>query len=365
MIREGKIGVQEAIALIVITISVKVYFTSPAYTARTIGTSSWIMTLISATTALFAFMLICKLLERFPGQNLIIAFELSLGRFFGFIASMLLILFFVFTTSIFVREFAEILKIYAFPLTPTGFVIGVYMIIIAFACYLGLEAISRSARLLVYYILAGFVIVIVLAYNQYDIHNLFPIFGYGIDKTVITGFSRSSFYGEVIILGLIAPSIQGISHIKKVGSISVIISGLIISAALFATMMAFNYATAQETASRVYELARVIRVGDFMQRLDPFFLLTWCLGSLIGGSILLYCLISSYCKAFRIQDQRPVILPFSIVLFTACMVPKDMTTIAEYVQLSRQYGWIVYFGLPIIVLMVAVLRKKKGVEKSA
>lgn len=365
MIKEGKIGVQEAISLIAITISVKVYFTSPAFVAKAIGTASWYMTLISAVTAMIGFTIVCMLLKRFPGKGLIEAFELSLGRTFGFVFSMTLILFILISTAVLIREFAEVLKVYSYPLTPPSLMIAIFLSSTAGVCFLGLESIARAAKLLGYFILAGFLIVVILAWNNYDYHYLFPILGHGVDKTVIYGVSRSSFYGEAITLGIIATSMQGLSHIKKAGYIALVISGLVIAIALLVSMMAFNYATAEEITSRMYTLARIIRIGGFLQRLDPIFLFTWCVGTLISASFLFYCTLSTYCKVFRIQDMRPTIIPSAIILFAAAMIPEDLTTVADIVHILRMYGWSIFFGLPLIALIIAIIRKKKGVSKHA
>lgn len=365
MINEGKIGVREAISLITIIISVKVYFTSPAVIAKSLGPSSTIMTLISSATALIGFTVLYVLLKRFPGKDLNGAFIESSGPVMGFFFSMVLTIFLMLLTAVWLREFAEVLKVYSLPLTPPSFVIGTLLIAAAAACFLGLETIARCAKLFAYLLLAGLVIVVVLAYNNYDYHNLFPIMGYGLDRVVITGLSRSSFYGEVITLGIIATSLQGVSHMKKAGYTAVIISGIVIAVSLLASMMAFNYATAQEITSRMYELARVIRIGGFLQRLDPVFLFTWCIGTMISVSFLLYCTVSTYCKTFKIQDIRPVIVPWAILIFTASMIPDDLTTVISYVNFIRQYGWIIFFGLPLTALIISIIRKKKGVVKSA
>lgn len=365
MIKEGRIGVQEAVSLIVTTISVKVYFTSPAYVAKLLGPASWYTTLVSAATAVIGFMIVCMILKRFPGKDLIEAFEQSTGRIVGMFFSMILCIFLLLYTALIVREFAEVLKVYSLPLTPPSFVIGMLLAAAVVVCFLGLESIARTARLFGYFLLAGFLIVIILAWNNYDYHRLFPILGYGLDKTLIYGAERSSFYGEVIVLGIIAASMQGLPHIRKAGYTALIISGLIIALSLLASMMAFNYATSKEMTSRMYELARLIRIGGFLQRLDPFFLFTWCVGTMICVSFIFYCTASTYCKAFRIQDMRPVIVPSAVILFTVSMLPKDLTTVSEYVNYMRMYGWVLFFGIPLITLITAIFRKKKGASKNA
>jgi spore germination protein (amino acid permease) len=365
MIKEGKIGVQEAVSLITITISVKVYFTSPAYVARYVGTASWYMSIVSAIVTIIGFTILYKLMKRFSGKDLIGAFEQSLGRKLGFIFSMAIASLLLINSALILREFAEVLKVYSLPLTPPSFVIGMLLAVTVIACFLGLESIARAARLLAYFLLGGFLVVIVLAWNNYDFKNLFPILGNGVDKTIIHGFMRSSFYGEVIALSIISSSLQGLSHFKKTGYISIIISGLITSSALLASMMAFNYSVAQEIISRIYELSRVIKIGGFLQRLDPFFLFTWCIGTIVSVSFLLYCSMSSYCKSFRIKDMKPLVIPSAIILFSISMIPKDFIEVMSYTSIIRQYGWTIYFGLPLITLIIALIRKKKEVSKSA
>lgn len=365
MIKEGKIGVQEAIFLISITICVRVYFTSPAYVAKATGTASWYMTLISAFMAIIGFTFVYILLKRFPGKDLIGAFELSLGRIAGFVFSIVIGVYLFINAAIVLREFVEMMKVYVLPLTPPSFIVGTLLIMTVGACFLGLESIARFSKLTGYFLLAGFLSVCLLAWNNYDFRNLFPLFGYGLDKTIIYGLSRSSFYGEVIILAIISTSLQGLSHIKKAGYISLVISGIITSISLFTTMLAFNYATSQEITSRVFELTKVIRVGDFLQRLDPIFVFTWSIGSTIAVTVYFYTGISTYCKSFRIQDMRPVIIPAAILLFAVTMIPQDLVSVADIVHLTRQYGWSIFFGLPLIALIVAVIRKKKGEQKSA
>lgn len=359
MIKEGKIGVQEAVAVVSITIANKVYLTSPALVTLALGPAATYMTLISALTAMLGFTFILMLLKRFPGKDITEAFNLSVGRIPGFIFSFALLLFILTDTAMILREFAEVIKIYTLPLTPPSFVIGTLLFGTVIACFLGLETITRTARLSAYFLLAGYLIVVVLAINNYDFHNLFPILGYGLKKTLITGASRSTFYGEVIGLAIIASSLQGIDHIKKAGYISLILTGIIASLTLVTTLMALNYSTAEETTSRVYELAKLIHVGGFLQRLDPIFVLIWCLGTLIYISFMFYCTVSTYCKAFRIQDMRPSIIPAAVVLFTVSMIPNDLRSVVDISNTIKQNGWIIIYGLPLLALIIAVLRKKK------
>lgn len=366
MIKEGKFGTQEAVCLITITITAKIFFTSPGVLAEILGTSNWYMTLLSAATATVGFTFIYLLLKRFPGKNIVEAFEASLGRFWGFVFSFLLTLLFMINASAIVREFVEVLKVYVLPLTTISFLVGTFVATVAVVSFLGLETIARFAKLSAYVLLISFIAVLILASQKYEIFRLFPFFGYGLAKTIQHGLVRSSFYGEVLILAVVAGSLQGAKYIKKAGYMSLVLSGILVSSALLAFTLAFPYYTGAEITAPMYQLTAMIDYGRFLQRLEPIFLFIWFISSFVSVTAMFYTVASLYCKMFRIQDMRPTIFPFAIVLFTVAMIPSDITTVATgYIHKSREYGWIILYIPPFIALIVANIRKKGGEKRNA
>jgi len=365
MIKEGKFGTHEAVCLITITITAKMFFTSPGILADILGTATWYMTLLSAATAAVGFTFIYLLLKRFPGKNIVEAFEASLGRFCGFIFSFLLAMLSMLNASAIVREFVEVLKVYVLPLTPISFLVGTFVSVVAIASFLGLEAIARYAKLSVYILLASFITVLILASQKYETFRMFPIFGHGISKTILHGLFRSSFYGEVLILAVVAGSLQGTKYVKKAGYLSLVLSGILVSSALLAFTLTFPYYTGAEITAPMYQLTAMIDYGRFLQRLEPIFLFIWFVSSFISVTAIFYTSASLYCKIFRIQDMRPIIFPFSIILFTVAMIPNDITTTAtEYIHRSREYGWTILYISPLIALIMAIVRKKRGKKQN-
>jgi len=361
LIKEGKFGPQEAISLITITIVSRVFLTSPSIIARYVGTAAWYMTLISAATAALGFTFVYLLLKRFPGKNIVEIFEITLGRFLGFIFSGLLLALFLLSPATTLREFTEVMKVYVLPLSPPSYIMGFFIIGVILLGILGLETQARFSRLVAPILLFAFVAGLILASQNYDLHRLTPILGYGIKRTIHHGLTRSSAYGYAVILAVIASSLQGTKHIKKIGYISIVASGILISAALLAFTLTFPYYIAEEVTSPLYQMTTLIDYGRFIQRLDPLFIFLWNISTLIAVSLELYIAASIYCKMFRIQDIRPVIISLSIIMFTIALIPKDIETIAfGYANLIMEYGWTVLYISPIIALIVAKLRGKKG-----
>lgn len=365
MIKEGKFGCHEAFWLTTIAIVAKVFFSSPTTLSELVGNTGWIVTIISALTALLGFFFIYLLLKSYPEKEIVEVYELSLGGIFGFIFSGILALYMLFVEVTRISEFTEVLRVYVFPLSPNWFISGLFIACVYIFSVLGLENIARVSRLLVYFMLMGFVVVLALGIQNYDTNNFYPIFGYGLGKTAITGIVRSSVYGEVIVLAVFARSFQGVNNIRNEGLIGIALSGLLISVSLLAFNLTFPYFTAQEITAPMYEMATLIDYGRFLQRLEPIFLFIWIISSLISASVVFYSFIWIYCKLFNIQDDKPVILAASTALYSLALMHKDIVTIVfGDVPFLRAYGSIVFFVMPLLSLVITAIRKG-GANKNA
>jgi spore germination protein KB len=361
MIKEGKFGPQEAIWLITITIVAKVLYTSPSTVSSLVGTAQWYMTLISVSVAAVGFSFLYLLLKQFQGKDIIEIFEITFGRLLGSIFSGLLALFMVNIAAIRMREFTEVIKVYTLPLTPPTLIIFLFIGTIAVLNLLGLEVIARFSKLFAYTIVTGFIIVLILGQQNYSIHRVLPILGYGIDRTVYHGIIRSSVYGEVIMIAVFAGSLQGVNHIKKVGYTSLVMSAFFISITSLAYTLTFPYYVAMELTSPMYEMTTLIDYGRFLQRVEPIILFILSISSLISVSAVFYTFVSIYCKIFRIQDTKPVILAGAIIVFTLSMSDKSISEVTfKSVQSIRDYGGAVFYIPPLIALIAAKLRKKGG-----
>lgn len=366
MIEEGRFGVSEAVCLTTVAITTKVFYTSPALLADLLATSGWYMTLLSALTAVLGFTFIYLLLKRFPNKDIVEIYKITFGRFIGPVFSLLLAFFLLLISFTTIREFIEVLRIYVMPRSSTSYLTAIFLAVVAVFCFYGLETIARFSKLCAYLLLISLGGVLVLSYQNYHLEYLFPFWGHGAARTALHGVLRSSSYGEVIILAVIASSLQGVKHIKKAGYISLAVSGLLISCVLLAFALSFPYTTVAEITSPMYELTMQIGYGRFVQRLDPVFLFVWVISSFITVSVLLYGFLSIYSKVFAIDDLRPCLAPSFITVFCLALLPKDIiTVITGYIQNIRSYGWTIFFVIPLTALMTAIVRKKKGGAKSA
>jgi spore germination protein KB len=357
MLKEGRFGVQETVCLLAITITAKVFFSSPTYVVKIVGTSGWLMTLISAMITGVAFFFTYTLIKLFPNKNIMDIHSIVWGKTVGSILSLTLSVGLMLTAVINLREFTEVLNVYVLPSSPPIFIIYLFIAVLIVLCYLELETIARFSKLLAYVLLAGFIFIIILGIKNYDINNVFPFWGHGFHQTFINGIKRSSAYGELMIIFVIAKSLQGKEHIKKAGILSLVLSGFFIAVSLLAFSLTFPYYVGQEITAPIYLLSSIIEYGVFFQRVESLFLMIWIVCSLISITASFY--ISLYINAYvlKLDDKKPLIIPYAVILAVATLLPTSIIQTLDMVQNIREYGWILFFVPPLVTLLVAKIRR--------
>jgi spore germination protein KB len=365
MIKEGKIGLHEAIAISTLSIVTKVFYTNPSAVVKSTGTAGWYATLISVLASALIFLIIYALLKRFPGKDLNDIFDIVFGKVVGKAFSFLFIGYFIFYAGSNLREFVEMIKAYNLPYTQPSVIIFTFLLPIALISYLGFEVLSRISYIGFWIVLGGIFIILVLAVPIYQINSIYPLGGYGIKKSISIGITRLSAYDELIILCFLVSSLQEIKNVKIAGLTSLAISGTAISLVILCSILAFDFTMARENLSNLFELSRSIYLSRFFQRLESIFLFVWVIASVILVTIIFYLALSIFCKTFRINNQRPLILPFIFITFTIALLPENLPqTINVGTNFQRQSSALIVYLIPVITLIVSFIFKKKGAENN-
>lgn len=361
MIKEGKVGPQGALAISIILLVTKVFFTNPSSVIRDAGTAGWYVVLISVTVSMILFEFVCILLKRFPDKVLSEIFERVWGRFIGKIFSLIFIAYFIFYAGSSLREFVEMIKTYNLPYTPPSVIVSTFLLAVAAISYLGLEALSRVSHIGFWFVLGSLAIILILDYPLYKIGSIYPLGGNGFKQSFNLGIIHNSAYNEVVLLAFLVNSFNGLKYFKKSAMRGFIISGIAISSVVLFSIMAFEFPMAGEQFSTLFELSRGIYFGRFFQRLESIFLIVWVTTSVLLVTTFFYASISIFCRSFKINDHKPLILPFVFLVYDVALLPEN---ISEVINFSRNFqkissSWIMY-GIPIITLAASFLFRKKG-----
>lgn len=363
---EGSLGVFEAICFLALIMVNKIFFTSVGMIVFQTGTAAWYVTLLSCMVTLVFFLFIYFLLRRFEGKDLVRIYETVLGKFLGKLLALVICGHFLFNAGSTLREFVEMIKVYNLPYTPTSAIIVVFLTVSVIICYFGLQTLGRISALCFIPTLLGLAMILLLAVPSYDFNLLKPFGGYGMARTAEIGFMRSSAYFEFIVLGFAVNAVGGAKQYRKAAVSSIIISGIVFSVSLICYLMTFGYTVGGENISGIFELSRSIYFNRFIQRVESVFLFTWVISSVVSTTASYYIAILIYCKVFLIKDHKPILLPMAVLAYVVAILPASMQVVTQInIVILRQYSMFVIYIPAILVLLIAVIRRKRGHSENA
>ncbi|HOM02526.1 MAG TPA: endospore germination permease [Acetivibrio sp.] len=366
---EGKVifGKREAISILLVLICNQLILGFPSIMSNSVGSAGWIMTIYVSIITLCLFLIMAKLYSAFEGKDLLDIGEFVGGNIIRIIVGLLVVIDTVFLISIKLREYTEHIKIISFTQSPVSFITLFFTLGMIISVYYGIEPLVRSASIVVPVVAVGIIIVVAGSVKNFEFSNIMPILGTGPYDIFVGGLPRISIYSGLLPLFFIPPFMGGYKDIKEIGILAIIISSVVLTLGILAYLLVFPYPTSANSVLPFFELSRVLEYGRFFQRIESVFLLTWSLAGMIYLSSGLYFIVYVFSKTFRLKYYRPLIIPFTLIIFASSLIPKSLIEIM-YIdnKIIRYYSWIITFGMTLILLVIArlVKRKKRGMAKN-
>lgn len=360
-----KIGVFEGVSLLMVGICTQVFLNFPRIMLEDAGTSGWMLSVYISIIAFILLIIIIKLYSPFEGMDLIDIAEVAGGGIARVLIGIIITLYFTYILSIVLREFTEDLKIIALPISPISYVTVFFVAGMLIGACAGIVPIVRLCTLAVPVITIGYLIIHIGMFPYYDLTRILPLFGNGPKDIFINGIFRISNYSGLISLYIIAPFLQTKENLNKVAYIGTGISAIILIISTFIFSISVPYPTSTEVFLPVYHLARIFYFGLFFQRIESIFIFIWVMAALLYLSAGLYMLTHIFRKTFKLKYYKPLLLPFTALLFTLSLMPQNLESTIELESATfRKHAWIVTFAMVFALLIIARIRKRPGSDRN-
>ncbi|NSW92668.1 MAG: GerAB/ArcD/ProY family transporter [Firmicutes bacterium] len=357
-------GNWEAISLIMLVICNQVFLNMPRIVAEVAGTGGGILIIYVAILAFIALWLIIKLYKNYEGMDLIDLGEYIAGRAGKIFVGTVLSVYLIFVISIILREFTENMKIISLQVSPISFVSLFFIVGMAVAAYLGLEAIVRYNSIAVPIILISYILILLGVTNYFNFTRLAPFLGFGPYELFVAGIPKVSLFSEIIVLFFIFPYLKSYKIFKKAGYTGFAISALILIISIFSYLLIYAYPISIENFLPVYQLSRLFSYGRFFERIESIFLIVWATTALLYLSSSTFFAVFFIKKAYDLEYYRPLIIPVIIIIFNLSLLPPNlMTAIKLEVTYFRSFAWIFTFALPLVLLLISSFIKKYGLKE--
>lgn len=355
-----ELGRWEIACIMLNVLTYKVFTGFPRLYAEVSGTGGWLTAVACGGIAVLLLALILLLYKRLGKSNIIEVAEMAAGKFGRYLVSAILLIYFIFSNALALREFTEVMKTVAFPSAALAFVMLFFVAAMAVGVLSGFDAIARLHVLAVPAAVFITLAIVVSAMRYGTAGNLFPVLGTGAEQVFGKGLITLSIYSDIIILFLLNPFAKKKVHWRRVGFFSAI-GGIVITAAVILTfIMIVPYPTSADTNIPIYPLAKVVYYGRFFQRLDAFYMLALAIVGMLYLSLSLFFTTHIFADMFELPRSRPLVWVFSLLSFLLALTVQRNDELHRIVYLSSFVLWGIGFLLP--VLCAAFARKGKREE---
>lgn len=357
---EGHIGALQGVFLAYALLSARLFVQYPGFLIATAGPAAWQVAIVATATAAALILPTIALARRFPRQSLAEISEAVAGPFFGSIFTLAVVAWLFITLTLSVRNFTEAFITALLPGTPPSVLSIVAILCMIYASYRGLEPLARAAQVLFPIIALGILGVLLFSLPRAEVSRLFPIWGYGLQPTLMGGLVYGSIGAEAVILLTVGYAFRSPKVLQQSGLFGILFYGITLTATLAVLVMVFGAPDAQLQSFPMFTLARLVYLGRFVQRTEALIVMFWFFAAIVRLSVLLHALVVSLRGILRIPLYHPLLFPVAVMVFSLSLLPHDFISILRLDrQLMRPAGFVI-IALPLALWLLALIRRKGG-----
>ncbi|MBA4547509.1 endospore germination permease [Thermoactinomyces intermedius] len=342
---------------------------------RSVGESAgndmiWVILLSGVVVAILVY-LMTRLCQRFPGMTLVQFAPYILGsrkrKWVGYVISfpflLMVALFFVMGTASVVRIFGETVVTTMLPRTPVEAVMLIFLLAAAFGAGSDLGVIAKLNEFLFPITLIPFLSMIYALFQSGEITNILPLFQLDpmvLPKALMGGaFAFAGFQVVMIFSGFY----QQPEKMKKANMISILAITISYWYLCAISLSVFGIDEVKNLMFPVLEVAKVVKMEDILfERIESAILSIWLVAGYTSVVNLFSALVQIIIEYFRLSERYRRLIAFLAVpvfLYLA-LIPENTQEVGIYADRIGLYDGVISVIIPVVLLLVAVIRKKKG-----
>lgn len=355
------IDYRQALALLIWLLSGQISLSLPRHAAISAGRAGWMLVIITGCFGLISYFFLMQLFKKYPQQNLIQIAKKLTGSWIGTGFGIVLSFYFISYTALILREFAEIFIISMFPHTPLSVIVIMLLIIIGYGTFYGADSICRITWFIMPYLVVGALFAFISAIPNYNFPSLLPVFGPGIKQILKGSTTHLSLFSGILVLGMLAPQIREQDKVPRVGLLSMIISIVINTIITAILIMTFNASTTGKLIFPAFQIARLITITEYLQRLEAIFVFLWFFTAAVLLNGLFLGAIISCKQTFNLKNRRGLLLILMLVLLVLSLLPFNNPNWSFPIRFITMFCYpVIFFGIPFILWICSLFSSKAG-----
>lgn len=357
-VSDGKIGGREFFSILYAMMAIRITNSTPNLLLDAGLMAAWIMPLISAAFLFGPLLLLIPLLKKHNTGLLGVLFNLT-GNVGGRLITLAMFVAIFSSTTLNSRNYSDIVVTMYYPETSVLLLLVVLILGASFyIAHRGLEAIGRTALLVVPIVLLTSVVLIFGVADQLNFLYLFPAAGSGAGELLKGSLAYSAFYGDIILVGILYSHVRTHAAFRKAALWGLWVPAVKMAVFLAVFVMMFDYPAVQNIAFPYHHLTRMAKLGSLTNHVEAIFLALWFIGAALHFGIYLY--LSAYLlgKAISYRNFEKLILPLAGTAVVLGMIPDNHMQGERWRTLLLEVSSGIFLLLPVLLWVLDRVRKK-------
>ena len=303
LLGNSKLNNVEAIGLLLIIMANKIILNLPEMIISSTGSAAW-MNVIYIVILAFLFIIISsKLMNHFPGKDIIDISEYAGGSILKYFISVIQIALLFFIVCSTIRSFSYTLKTIYFNQSPAIFIVLFMIVPAIISTKLGLKSISKVCLYIAPIAYIGLFVLLLAPVKDFEPQRIFPILGYGLNTTFISGLSNLYALSGIGYMFLLPSTLDKNTNIKKITVISLLLTGLTLFFAVLCMLFVFSFHVDTNENMTLYLLTMVVHHGNIIHGITALFIIIWMLSIISYISAAVYFIVLTIRKLLKKSNK--------------------------------------------------------------
>ena len=334
-------------AMMINAIVVKMLITFPRALFEFCGNAAW-MTMVYAPIVAFCLFWVTKKLY-ISEKSVIGKAEQLGGKWLKIVVGLLVFVVLSLNILSVVRIFPEIIRLVLLQSTFVEIIALAFIFVIILGALCGIDSIARVHEFFLPVAGIAFVAFLLMLIPNLNPENLFPIFGEGIYNITVKGSVSLAVFNDLLLLNVLIPYTKTSEIYAKAGMRAIITGGIYCFFVILFYAMSYAYPSSTKLIIPIYQLERVINLGDFFSRLESIFQFIWSI-SILLYTIMYVCVLSLVWKeTFDLSHSKPLISPIIVFIAGIATIPVSLDKMIEIERIIAQWNFIPALLIPLIV----------------
>ncbi|WP_379154767.1 endospore germination permease [Paenibacillus sp. sgz5001063] len=361
----GKVGTTQAAMLIVNTILPTATVVLPVIISNYAEQDAPLAILLSTFFGLLIAALVGSAVARTQGAPFLQWVGEKSSPVAATVLGLLMLQFYLDTTSTILREFVNFLKDNVLFNTPIPLLCTLILLITIYMVRQGLEAIARVNSLVLLLFVFFVPLYLFGLFNEMNVHRLLPMFDHSLTELTLASITPTTWMSEVAVLLFLTPYLQNPQKARIIGWTGLMIVAALMMFSLVTTLMIFGPDFIKLSAYPGFTAASIVHLGRFIEKLDILFISYWVLSIYLKFSIFLFATVECFKQTFKTGSSSPFLGALGLLITLECMYTWQST---EKLNLYNKEGrFLVFFLFNVLVPLGAVgldlFKKSKPKQK--